>query len=209
LELNTIPQAPGRRVPGALAALGVALAVLLVLGGCGTGPSLAASPAPSARVGTPAASTRVRFVPTIVALPGGADARVEPARTVNGELAVPEDVDRVGWWDGSAYAGDLFGSTVLAGHVDSAAEGLGFFARLLRVQRGEVVTLGDGEHRQRYRVTSVRTVAQQALASASAPFDQTGDHRLVLITCTGRYRPERGGYDNNLVVTAEPLGSAR
>ncbi|GAA1848412.1 class F sortase [Microlunatus capsulatus] len=164
---------------------------------------------PSARVGEPAPSSRVHFVPTAVELPGGARARVEPASTVDGELVVPEEVRHVGWWDGSAWAGDPFGTTVVAGHVDSATEGLGFFARLLRVERGDVVTLRDDEHRQRYRVVSVRTVAKQALATGSAAFDQTGDHRLVLITCTGAYRPERGGYESNLVVTAEAVGLAR
>ncbi len=200
----------------------------LVLGGCGgatapgpagrplppaeAGSSSPASPAqsvPSARVGEPAPSSRVRFVPTAVELPGGARARVKPATTVDGQLVVPEEVRHVGWWDGSAWAGDPFGTTVVAGHVDSATEGLGFFARLLRVERGDTVTLGGGGHEQRYRVVSVRTVAKQALATRSAAFDQTGDHRLVLITCTGAYRPERGGYESNLVVTAEAVGLAR
>lgn len=202
-----------------------AVALLLTLGATGcagavapgaagpspvvAGPSSTPSPVPSARIGTPAASTRIRFVPTSVVLPGGARAAVEPAQTVDTVLAVPEDVRHVGWWDGSAYAGDPFGSTVIAGHVDSATEGLGFFARLLRVRRGEVVTLGDGEHRQRYRISSVRTVAKQSLATSSAVFDQTRDHRLVLITCTGAYLPEQGGYASNLVVTAVPVGDAR
>ena len=43
--------------------------------------------------------------------------------------------------------------------------------------------------RQTYRVTSVRTVAKNALATDSQALDQTGEHRLVLITCTGAYRP--------------------
>ena len=160
-------------------------------------------------MGAPAASSRVRFVPTAVVLPGGARAAVEPAQTVDTVLAVPEDVRHVGWWDGSAYAGDPFGSTVIAGHVDSATEGLGFFARLLQVQRGDVVTLRAGKHQQRYRVTALRTVAKQALAASSAAFDQTGEHRLVLITCTGAYLPAQGGYQSNFVVIAEPLGAAR
>jgi LPXTG-site transpeptidase (sortase) family protein len=164
---------------------------------------------PSARLGVPAPSTRVRFLPTAVVLPGGASAPVEPAQTVDTVLAVPENVRHVGWWDGSAYAGDPFGSTVIAGHVDSATEGLGFFARLLRVRRGEVVTVTGGKHQQRYRITSIRTVAKQALATTSETFDQTGGHRLVLITCAGAYLPERGGYQSNFVVIAEPLGVAR
>ena len=166
-------------------------------------------PVPSARVGSPAPSTRVRFVPASVELPGGARAGVEPAETVDGELVVPENVRHVGWWDGSAEAGDPFGSTVIAGHVDSATEGLGFFARLRVIRRDEVVTVRGGGHRARYRVTSVQTVAKDALAASGAALDQEGGHRLVLITCAGSYRAERGGYDSNLVVTAEPVGLAR
>jgi len=206
---------PGR----ARLASAAALLLVVILGACtamGVGSSAAppsatapSEPVPSARVGVPAASTRVRFIPPAVVLPGGARAVVEPAATVNRVLAVPEEVKHVGWWDGSAYAGDPFGTTVIAGHVDSAAEGLGFFARLLSVQRGEVVALEAGKHRQRYRVISVRTVAKQALATTSAAFDQTGDHQLVLITCTGAFHPDQGGYDSNLVVTATPLGDAR
>jgi LPXTG-site transpeptidase (sortase) family protein len=134
---------------------------------------------------------------------------VEPARTVGGELQVPSNVNRVGWWDGSAYVGDPFGSTVVAGHVDSATQGIGFFARLLDIQLGEEVTLDGSGHRLTYRVTSVREVAQGALASDSRAFLQIGDHRLVLITCTGVYHPDRGGYDRNLVVIAHPLGLGR
>jgi LPXTG-site transpeptidase (sortase) family protein len=134
---------------------------------------------------------------------------VLPAKTVDGELKVPEQVQHVGWWDGSSYAGDPFGTTVIAGHVDSATEGIGFFARLLRVEVGDKVTLlGDG-HRASYRIVSVQLVAKQALSSDGHALDQTGDHRLVLITCAGAYHRDRGGYDSNLVVTGVPIGLAR
>ena len=198
---------------------------LLTLSGCAggaeqlAGPQPMTSPAspsrkdptavPDARVGGPAKSTRVRFMPEQVTLPGGTHAAVEPAVTVDGELKVPENVRHVGWWDGSAYVGDPFGTTVIAGHVDSATEGIGYFARLLKVRVGDVVTVRSGAHELSYRVTSVQTIAKQALASDSRAFDQKGDHRLVLITCTGNYRHDQGGYDSNLVVTAKPLGLAR
>jgi LPXTG-site transpeptidase (sortase) family protein len=170
--------------------------------------SRSAGPVPSAREGRPAKSTRVRFVPEELTLQGGASAAVKPATTVNGELQVPTNVNHVGWWDGSASAGDPFGSTVIAGHVDSAAGGIGFFAKLLRINVGTKVTLQGSGHRLTYRVVAVQTVAKEALASDSQAFDQTGAHRLVLITCTGIYSPDRGGYDRNLVVIARPVGSA-
>jgi LPXTG-site transpeptidase (sortase) family protein len=165
-------------------------------------------PVPRARVGTPAKSTRVRFVPERLTLQAGASAAVKRAVTVDGELHVPTNVNHVGWWDGSASAGDPFGSTLIAGHVDSATGAVGFFAKLLHINVGSKVTLQGSGHRLSYRVTEIHTVAQEALASHSRAFDQTGDHRLVLITCTGVYRPGRGGYDRNLVVIARPLGLA-
>lgn len=142
-------------------------------------------------------------------LPGGAKAEVLPARTVDGQLVVPDEVRRVGWWDGGAEAGDPFGAVVLAGHVDSATEGIGYFARLLRIKVGETVVLhGDG-HSASYRVSSVVSVPKDALVTRSGAFDQVGEHRLSLITCTGAYDAARGGYESNLLVTAEPLGMAK
>jgi LPXTG-site transpeptidase (sortase) family protein len=134
---------------------------------------------------------------------------VQPAATVDGLLVVPENVEHVGWWDGSAQAGEPFGSTVIAGHVDSATQGIGFFARLLKIKVGDPVTLRRDSHSLTYRVTSVRKVAKKALATDSQAFQQSGPHRLVLITCTGRYHRDRGGYDSNLVVMAKPRGLAR
>jgi LPXTG-site transpeptidase (sortase) family protein len=168
------------------------------------------APAPPASVGTPAASNRVTFVPDRVVLPGGDAAPVQPAVTRDGELRVPENVQHVGWWDGSAEAGDPFGNTVVAGHVDSATDGLGFFVRLLSLKKGETVTLrGPDGHHLAYTITSIRTIKKNALATGSAAFDQTGDPHLVLITCGGEYRRGDGGYDSNVVVTATPKGLAR
>ena len=172
----------------------------------GTGsPSAAAErPTPEAAgEGTRAPSQVKRFVPVKLILPGRDTAKVVPVSTVDGELRVPEHVDHLGWWDGSSWLGDPFGATVIAGHVDSAAEGLGFFAQLLEIRRDDrVQVLGASGRRQTFTVTSVRTVAQNALAGDSKALAQTGDHRLVLITCAGTYRPGRG-YESNLVVTAE------
>lgn len=173
-------------------------------------PATSDGPAPPASVGTPAASNRITFVPVRVELPGGAAAPVEPAVTRDGELAVPENVQHVGWWDGSARAGDAYGNTVIAGHVDSATDGLGFFARLLDVGEGDTITLrGPDGHRLAYTVTAISTIKKDALATGSAAFDQTGEPHLVLITCGGAYRPGDGGYDSNVVVTATPRGLAR
>lgn len=144
-------------------------------------------------------------MPTTLVLPGKARADVVPVATVEGELQVPKHVDELGWWDGSAWLGDPFGSTVIAGHVDSATEGIGFFAQLLDIEVGQQLRVSGSKGRQQtYEVTSVRTVRQNALAGDGRALDQTGDHRLVLITCTGAYAPGRG-YESNLVVIARQV----
>jgi LPXTG-site transpeptidase (sortase) family protein len=162
-----------------------------------------------ARQGRLAESQRIQFIPEQLTLPGHATAAVLPAVTVDGVLRVPENVQHVGWWDGSARTGEPFGSTVIAGHIDSDTEGIGFFVRLRRIKVGDTITLRGDSHRLKYRVTSVRKVPKKALATDSQAFKQTGPHRLVLITCTGNFRREQGGYDSNLVVVGKPLGLAR
>jgi LPXTG-site transpeptidase (sortase) family protein len=206
--------------PGLRRSIVILLGMLILLCGCTaqatSGTSISEGDAPRgqssvgpARQGRPATSQRVEFIPKQLTLPGKASAEVLPAATVGGVLKVPENVQHVGWWDGSAHAGEPFGSTVIAGHVDSATEGIGFFARLLRVKVGDTITLRADSHGLKYRVTSVRKVAKKALATDNQAFKQSGPHRLVLITCTGSFHRDRGGYDSNLVVIGKPLGLAR
>ncbi len=72
----------------------------------------------------------------------------------DGALAIPDDVHTVGWWTGGSKAGEAFGSVVVAGHVDSAAQGIGVFAALRRLTPGQVVELDGGGHAMRYRIIS-------------------------------------------------------
>ncbi len=178
----------------------------------GDGTSAASSPVnvdvDAAQQGTAAASERVRFQPAEVELSDGSTAPVQPAPTVNGELVVPENVDHLGWWDGGAYVNDPFGSTVIAGHIDSAEQGVGYFGRLLNMKVDDVVTVRGDEGELAYRVTSTELIDKDVLVSGSLAFDQRGEHRLVLITCSGRWRPEVRSYESNFVVIAEPIGLA-
>lgn len=193
-----------------IASAALALGAAVLLSSCGAtvddSPSTGTDRPPAAQQGKDAASARVRFVPTVIELPSGTRAPVEPAQTVDGHLVVPEAVDHVGWWDGSAHANDPFGSTVIAGHVDSQDE-LGAFAQLLTVSVGDEVVVRADDASLRYRVTQSRVVDKDALATTSSVFEQTGRHRLVMITCSGRWDAAAGSYESNLVVTAEPVRS--
>lgn len=156
-----------------------------------------------ARSGRTAESARLRFVPERVAF-AGRSVGVVPAATVAGDLQIPEGIDRAAWWDGGAQAGDPFGTTVLAGHVDSP-DGVGLFAELIDIEVGEEVSVTSGTETLTYVVTAREQVLKDALATGTVAFDQRGAHRLVLITCWGRWQPELHSYDSNVVVTAEPV----
>ena len=70
---------------------------------------------------------------------------------------------------------------------------------------GDLITLRSDAQTLSYRVVSTAVVQKEALASQSGAFAQTGPHSLVLITCSGRWRPEVRSYDSNLVVVADPV----
>lgn len=161
--------------------------------------------------GVPRAATGDRagapdFRPTLVVLPSGRTAQIRPAGLrSDGSLAVPDDPKQLGWWDGGARAGEPFGSTVVAGHVDSLKYGLGALAELGRAHKGDVIELRADGHRQRYRVTGIQKIPQALLTSATSAFRQDVAHRLVVITCGGPFDRGRHRYLDNVVVTAVPI----
>jgi LPXTG-site transpeptidase (sortase) family protein len=202
-------RAIGVQVVLSVALLGVAVAQLAVLP-VPDGPVAvplgdpSQTPVPIAREARPAAGD-TRFVPERIDLPGGAYTAVVPVATVGKELVVPQDPTKVGWWDGSSYVGDPYGSTVIAGHVDAFDRGIGFFFRLWHIKVGERVVLSAGDGRQAYKITTVRQLPRTDLVDDAEVFDIDGPPRLVLITCAGEFRPDRGGYSRNLIVVARPV----
>jgi hypothetical protein len=174
------------------------------------GSSASGSAAPPARPGGTGVTQRHTFAPSSITLSRDgmtATAMVDVIDTgPTGELTLPADPGQVGWWQSGALAGDAYGSVVLAGHIDSKDRGLGFFARLLGVRPGDEVSLTGGGYQQRYRVTETRDVPKASLATSTDTFSSTVAGRLVLLTCTGTWSPATH-YPENLVVTAEPIGT--
>lgn len=125
----------------------------------------------------------------------------------DGQMELPDDPSVLGWYRFGPAPGDRRGSAVLAGHVDSIEKGIGPLARLASVPVGEriVVTGPDGK-RLTYQVTDVARIAKAALP-IDAIFRPGGRHQLVVVTCGGRYLPDAGGYEDNIVLTARPVAS--
>ena len=121
-----------------------------------------------------------------------------------GELDVPVNIARTGWWRDGAAPGDPAGATLIGGHVDSAKAGPGAFFRLKDAtarDRVQIVT-SDGRTRT-YKVTSVRRMPKDQLPTDI--WSQKGRARVVLVTCGGAFDPAAGHYRDNVVVTAVPV----
>ncbi|MFF0201433.1 class F sortase [Streptomyces sp. NPDC005017] len=157
------------------------------------------SPAVPAQVAGPRTLTLARL---------GVTAPIDPvAVSDDGQVEVPDDPRRVGWYRFSPPPGSKQGSAVLVGHVDSDGRGLGVLVALNDVRSGDQVLVerADGSTVE-YRVTARRAIDKSALAGSGA-FQREGPAVLTLITCTGAYLPAAGGYQQNLVVTAVEEGT--
>jgi Sortase domain len=137
----------------------------------------------------------------------GVDAPVDASGidVVHDVLGIPSDVHRVGWWRDGAEPGDATGTVLVAGHVDSAAAGMGAFFPLDDARAGDAVEIDTASGRRfAYRVVSVRTVGKEALPTGV--YAPGGAARLVLVTCGGTFDAATGHYPDDVVVTAVPAG---
>jgi hypothetical protein len=167
-------------------------------------PSATATPSPSASA---SAGSRPevpqRWTPARVVIPG---LKVEaPVQAVgvapDGELDIPEDPQRLGWWLGSALPGDRRGTVLVAGHVDTARDGRGALFGLERLDVGARIDVAAGDRTLGYRVAARRTYLKSRLPADL--FERDTAPRLVLVTCGGAFR--NGTYDRNVVVYATPI----
>jgi hypothetical protein len=124
---------------------------------------------------------------------------------VDGQMALPPDPRTVGWYRFGPNPGAPRGSAVLGGHLDSKEYGVGPLVRLRQLRPGDELAarLTDGRT-VRYRTVEVQSIAKQTLALAEL-FDRSGPARLRVVTCGGEYDRDRGGYQENVVVTAVPI----
>jgi Sortase domain len=164
-----------------------------------------ASPDVTVRDAAPTAAAGV-VAPARVAVPArGIDAPVDPVGTApDGQMAIPDDVDRAGWYRFGPAPGAP-GSAVVAGHVDDDEQGLGEMAALRGTEPGDEVVVTDAAG----AVTRWRVVSRELLDKQALPLDvlfrRDGPPRLTLVTCGGPFLPEVGRYRDNVVVVAEPV----
>lgn len=160
------------------------------------------APAPTAEEPPPPPGQQ----PGTVRLPGGSTATlVRREVTADGTLPVPDGVGEATWWGVDLGAAE--GATVLAGHVNWKGV-TGPFDELWRARAGGEVTVVDtGGKAFRFTVSQVAAVRKDELPHRAVElFGPRGAHRLVLVTCGGRWVGGQLGYEENQVVVATPAG---
>ena len=120
-------------------------------------------------------------------------------------MQIPQDVSTVGWYRWSPLPGASAGSTVIAGHVDSAVQGLGALFRLQDVGRDDRIDVVTADRvRHVYRVVAKLWIIKRAF-DPGVIFAATGAPRLTVVTCGGPFDRSIGSYEDNLVVQATPV----
>jgi sortase (surface protein transpeptidase) len=125
----------------------------------------------------------------------------------DGQVVVPKDGRRIGWYRYGPAPGAAQGSAVLVGHRDTREQGPGVLYRLGDLDQGdEIQIVNDDWTTLRYEVRS-REVLQKSAFPGEELFRRDGAPVLTLITCGGEYVEGRG-YSENVVITAVPLDPA-
>jgi hypothetical protein len=119
-----------------------------------------------------------------------------------GSMEVPADIRDVGWYRYGPAPGQS-GSTLLVGHVDSDAQGIGAFFRLQGLKPGAEVSVRTAGG----AVLAYRVVARRFYLKSELPaniFDGDSSPTLTLITCGGAFNPVTRHYAENVVIYAVP-----
>ncbi|WP_285477935.1 class F sortase [Amycolatopsis sp. NBRC 101858] len=167
-------------------------------------PPVTTSAAPAARTSTAPPPPPPPQQPGTVRLPaGGTAALVRKDLGPGGELPIPNDLGQATWWGAALDAAG--GASVFAGHVNWRGA-TGPFAELWNAEIGAAVTIVDSAGKTwHYRISQLVTVHKDDLpARADDLFGQSGPHRVVLVTCGGRWVGGSDGYEENRVVVADP-----
>ena len=121
-----------------------------------------------------------------------------------GQMEVPQDADRAGWFTRAAAPGSL-GPAIIAGHV-TWDRGPAVFHRLGTLRRGDQVTVTRKDGRTAvFTVTRVARFAKSRFPTRAVygAIDHAG---LRLVTCGGTYDAARNRYLDNVVVFAKLSG---
>ena len=121
-------------------------------------------------------------------------------------IEIPEDISVVGWYKYGATPGSKGGSTVIVGHRDGTDPEPGAFYSLEKIRVKNSIVIEYLDYTLLYVVKDVAVIEKSKLSKISKDiFYSNGKTKIVLISCIGPYDKKNGGYQRNIIVTAELL----
>lgn len=118
----------------------------------------------------------------------------------NGEMAVPEDFSRTGWYNGLEAPGEV-GTAVIVGHLDSYTGPAVFFRATELVAGDEILVTRADESVVRFVVERAEQYDKNKFPTI-AVYAPTDRPTLRLITCGGDFDKKSRNYTDNVVVYA-------
>ena len=130
----------------------------------------------------------------------GVEANIEEVGiTYKGNMSTPKKVSNTGWYKYGTIPGYI-GSAVVDGHVDNGLGLPGVFNDLKNLYIGDDVYIvtkqGDKLH---FKVTSVKSYHYDKVPKDTL-FNKSDGAYLNLITCDGKWLPEKGTAERRIVV---------
>jgi len=121
--------------------------------------------------------------------------------TSSGNMAVPTDIQEVGWYKYGTTPGTI-GSAVIAGHLIGQKGEPGIFIKLNTLKPGDAIAVLDSKNQtSTFTVREIRTYAHdEQPRDVFTPDDAA---HLNLITCSGDWDPVHHNYADRLVVFAD------
>ena len=155
----------------------------------------------AALIGAPPAPLEAQPRPTKVAIPAiRTSSRLVDLHVTEGELAVPKDYSKAGWWSEGILPGQA-GPAVIVGHVDST-RGAAVFYRIRELKPGDTIDVTREDSSViTFKVDTVRQVPKAQFPTREI-YGPTPVPTLRLITCGGRFDRAAGHYEDNVVVFA-------
>ncbi len=148
---------------------------------------------------------RVTTLPEELSIPRlNIRAPIEHVGITDGDMAVPNSPETVGWYSFGTKPGDT-GSAVLAGHVNWWGGRDAVFTNLQEMQVGDLVNILNEAGSRDYFI--VRDIQKFPLdADTSLVFSNNeGKTLLNLITCYGTWNEEQNTHEERLVIFTEKI----
>lgn len=164
--------------------------------------------AEAAAIGAPPAPLAPQPLPTKISIPTAkVSSRLVDLHVTDGELSVPKDFSKAGWWSEGIIPGQA-GPAVIVGHVDST-RGAAVFYRTRQLKPGDTIDITrEDESVITFKVDAVRQVSKAKFPTWDI-YGPTPVPTLRLITCGGKFDRAERHYEDNVVVFATLVSAPR